>query len=893
MMKRLMACFLIIIMIFSYTVFATVDAETVADDTSAVIDFFESITQKDIFGRFRTMDAKDKMTRKDFALLVSSLIPMDMKTEVDVFVDLPDDKVYSDAINKLFNMNIISGNGNGQFFPDNQIENIQVLQILANMLGYGDYAKLKGGYPIGVIAAFRQHNVISDSYLSCDATVENILEIVKEALIANLMEVKEISSTESTYKQSDATFLSVNYDIYMAEGVLSADGTIDINTLGDVDKDIIVVDGISYACKDELIAEDLIGHNVELFYRDIDGIRESVYLFPVKNSKIVVNAEHIIGLSNNVFSYQIDDMREKKIALDSSADYIYNGVVMENLNSTLMQPDDGRITFIDNDKDSKYDVIIIEDYDSFVVASTSDMGNHKMIYPEDKFDAYPVKIDKEMTEIFDFAGNRLSISKIDTGKSITVAGITDDAKKIVIAKKIYCDVDTFTGAVKSIGKTNARSYLNISGEKYYIAHTVKSSKVAFPMSVQLEYKLDYFGKILDYTMVGDISEQVSIGYLIDAMVDTLPFETTVKIKIYTDFNKMMVYDTASRVKIDGITTRTPQIDVMNKISSSGEVVPQLVLFKLDNNGKINFLDLATPVDDYSEAYSVDNRLRVTYPKTSSLIHNKAQNILGSRIALDNNTKIMHVASNSSTAEISDYGFTSDLSILMNEGGYTAAAYSYDLEGIFADILVVYDIKNVPNVYYGVVNEIYAALHNEEVHTFVEFLRKDGTYNHPAATDTIITNAKGLDGSGTYEVTKGDLVRYYVYDNEITNIAVMFDYSDMVMRTGNVLAPETVHDRYNGIMADVYDISGNIVQLTSESLSTYQVGDVVPHNKIENRYLPPFKLYTYETGRNGDLSIRDGSIKDIRGFKNSGNDFSTVAYYANRTTGIIMVVINTD
>lgn len=110
-------------------------------------------------------------------------------TEKSEFSDVWDTHWAKLYINKAKRMGIVNGDEKGNFNPENNVTNEEVVKMLVNILGYKEMAESSGGYPAGYLMVATRINLLDGLSLVIgkDATREDVAVMFAQALEIPLM----------------------------------------------------------------------------------------------------------------------------------------------------------------------------------------------------------------------------------------------------------------------------------------------------------------------------------------------------------------------------------------------------------------------------------------------------------------------------------------------------------------------------------------------------------------------------------------------------------------------------------------------------------------------------------------------------------------------------------
>lgn len=145
------------------------------------------------------MRYEDNITRSEAAKMICTLSKTDIQN-IDDTVSFPD--VAKDAweykyVCALKRDGIICGDENGNFNPDAEITNEEIIKMVVNILGYSPLAEQRGGYPAGYTATASIYGLTKGLSLEVDtpATRLNVASIIYRALDTCMM--VEVAKTDA------------------------------------------------------------------------------------------------------------------------------------------------------------------------------------------------------------------------------------------------------------------------------------------------------------------------------------------------------------------------------------------------------------------------------------------------------------------------------------------------------------------------------------------------------------------------------------------------------------------------------------------------------------------------------------------------------------------------
>ena len=144
-MKKLISFILLVAIVTSVSVYAE-PTQGQLDDLKAL-----KIMVGDEDGNMRL---EDTITRAEATKMICTIYGLDLDTfannvEPSKFPDVPDSHWAKNYINAMKDCGIVQGDEKGNFNPEADITNEEIIKMLVTVMGYGPMAEQTGGYPMG------------------------------------------------------------------------------------------------------------------------------------------------------------------------------------------------------------------------------------------------------------------------------------------------------------------------------------------------------------------------------------------------------------------------------------------------------------------------------------------------------------------------------------------------------------------------------------------------------------------------------------------------------------------------------------------------------------------------------------------------------------------------
>jgi hypothetical protein len=242
-MKTLKVLALILALFTAFSTTCSADFPDVSKDDS----FSEAISvlsQLKILEGYEdgTFKPDATITRAEFSAVVCRLMAAGKPDEYTsaVFSDVPSDHWAISYISYMSMMDIVEGNGDGTFAPDNDVKYEEAVKMLVTALGYGMKAESLGGYPTGYIMVANQFGITMGTFKSENGNRSTVARLVYNAITAPLT----VQSSPNG-NSPDTSFLYSNHKIIKAEANIKK--LLDGNDKGKAEIEFINIDNTAIA----------------------------------------------------------------------------------------------------------------------------------------------------------------------------------------------------------------------------------------------------------------------------------------------------------------------------------------------------------------------------------------------------------------------------------------------------------------------------------------------------------------------------------------------------------------------------------------------------------------------------------------------------------------------
>ena len=542
---------------------------------------------------------------------------------------------------------------------------------------------------------------------------------------------------------------------------------------------------------------------------------------------------------NTAIEYFKDENTSKTNTAEISSDatLIYNGKY-QAMDKNLIDLTDksGNITLLDSNKNGKYDIVFVKNYENIVVDSVSSTG--KIV---DKYSQKVLKLDDTVDFRITKGLEEISVSDLAEYDVLSVAASLD--------KELYeVEVTNKTVEGKVTGKDSKGVLIN--GTKYKVAANYTDS---IDIGSEGVFYLDIDGKIA--ALDGSTTLSSNYAYLMKAYYTKNTEKAS--FKLFTKDGKEVTLDANNKIKFNG-KSNVKALDVVNSLNTSEDVTAsQLVTYSTNADNKITAINTAVDnsesgavnTDKFTKNYDLTN---AKFSKTLSKVGN---------VRVDDNTVIFDITENTD-----DYAIRN---IAMFEDGQTYNASVYDMsENYTAKVMVVTNsqINAAADSSIAVVKDIVKATNNDDEQTDMLVALVDGKeVSIYAESENILVN-------GDRKLQEGDIIQYKTNSKgEIVSIRLLLDIT--AKNNEFTLNPTDKLEIVYGKVTKKFSNSVN-VSVNNSNTVNYTIPAETP-------------VYSVDTTKSKN-PITVAEISDIQNFDSDENNRIFIKIYDDIVSEIVIV-----
>ncbi len=778
------------------------------------------------------------------------------------FPDVPKEHWATGAINVAHQQNMVIGDSEGTFRPDDPVTLQEAVTIIVRAMGYEPAAKDKGGYPAGYLYIASSNQLLRgiDGVTSQPATRGDIAQLIFNSLTVNLMEQVGYGS-EVSFEVVDKTLLYDKLNVEKGYGQVTGTGETTLKGGNTTAEDRIQIDDNKIFLEGKSHGRNFLGYNV-LYYARVDKKTDEKTLLTLrpqsnKNKSVTVNASDIVAVTgadgeNRDFEYWANetDRSTKTAQISKDASYIYNGKFKAGVTLEQMKPVSGNVILLDSDTNGLYDIVFVNHFTNIVVDTVSEVTgrvtdkylNGSLVFdPEDKDTMYTLTKD----------GEDITLSQL---KEWNIISYTISEDKALI--KAYVSTASVNGTVTEV-----------TDEGFRIGSELYKKAPSYPNEISLRdrgtFYLDIEGNIaaVDENATVDSIRNQKYAYLVDAIMND-GFSTTGQLKLFTSSGTTEILTTTEKLRFNNNYSQKAE-DVIDALTTSGNVTPQLIIYETNGAGNITAIETA---EDGTGTGAPNTGKFTLNIKKDNLTYKSASQKLGN-VGISENTIIFDIPAGSGT-DTTKYSIRTRAS-LSNDTSYNA--YIYDLqENYMANVVIITSGSGTAAAESPIMIVDYISETQNEDGEITDRLYgwQSGAEKNLLAFDTSILR-KTADGSQV-SLERGDIIQYRTNaSGEIDGITLLFD-----SRSKNT-------EFVNEISEDFTCVYGRVTKKFSGSVNVSINGD------IRNFSTGDATVYLYDSSRNSN-NIQVVSAADIEIFEEGNEARLFIRIYKDQVVEMVIV-----
>ncbi len=651
---------LIALLVSGMPTFAQEENKTSVTDTADYEKNVDFITFLEIYS-FPEEKPDSTVSRATFAKMVADLLGINKDYNTNnCFTDVPQSNLYACEIDAMAALGIMNGVGDGRFLPDEPITYRQAIKTVVTALGYTPAATVAGGYSDGYLRCAYNIGIVDNPPYDFDApltfdTAANLIKLSAEAEVYEIVYLTNDKAYFASYE--DNTALNVYHSIYIGEGVMTDNGITAINGETALAIDCSKIGKKVLTGTDDREREFL-GCYVEYYYKQDNNALLYVSEKTGRNDIVTVKAYELLtesgDFSKTCVTAEING-KKKKYRIDPYANLIYNGGLDKTFNGETLKIKDGTLKLIDADMDGDYETVIAEEYRDIVFKNcNAETKKFVATYSEDDY-AF-INYGEYKTCIFqNAAGEQILPDGIKENSVVSVFRSKNNEKIRFIVSELTLEIVAESVETAEDGKIRV-----IFGDMVYeFSNTYETLMNTKPVTFNAPVPGSSYRVLLNYegniAMLIETQGRLQYAYMLDAGKTGQGLDGgRVSVKLLLESNDYVTVPVADKLTFDGIKNKTGNDILSSSIffdAATGNIKPQLVMVRINSDGKLKELDSATDNTGSMFGFDLENFSLdfVSESGYSTKSINGLRTYNGNQI-ITSNTKIFAVNTTSKTVE---------------------------------------------------------------------------------------------------------------------------------------------------------------------------------------------------------------------------------------------------
>ncbi|MCK9479670.1 MAG: hypothetical protein M0R40_09285 [Firmicutes bacterium] len=338
----------------------------------------------------------------------------------------------------------------------------QAFKVILTVLGYNHQAEYSGGYPFGYMSVAREKRLDAGIQAKIGTNIKKreAAQLIYNAVKTDIATMTSLNKeTFSLSTTRGVNILSVYLGIEAGSGQVTAVSKAGLVAEGNLRENEVKIDGDVYQT-DKMHMEKYLGYYVEYFIREESNLL--LYAIPQKgkNNVLTIDSNDIINADIKTIEYN-EGGRRLSIDFSPTVKVLYNGKALAFFGDKTLQSTHGRIIALDNNNDYVYDVIFIEEYETFKISSISEKVERINLVKHNE--SYKKYFNKDYIQLGDtgtcyriYKNNKETELNMLKANDIIMVMTSEDRSLIYI----YATDKVIEGAVNEIDNLNGNIIVN-------------------------------------------------------------------------------------------------------------------------------------------------------------------------------------------------------------------------------------------------------------------------------------------------------------------------------------------------------------------------------------------------------------------------------------------------
>lgn len=766
---------------------------------------------------------------------------------------------------------VFKGDGNGNFRPLDKMTCAEGVKVIMSALGYDELAAAYGGYPAGYFVCAAENKITSGIRLDGERSMTwgDALKLFANAVDTKIFK-QTVFGSEAVYDSGTGeTWIEKYHGLKKYSGSFRAAEGISFENADSMEKGKIMVDGTIFDYNGSRL--DLAGRDIYYYAEKDEDIIAAITPKNKSEQIVTLSPDDVASFKNGVLTYY-EGESEKHITVSSSADTVYNGRPAY-LSASDYTDFKGNIKLVLNG--SRCNTVIVEDPETFAVKKS--IGAKDLFFDMYESGKSFSSKDKEIT-FTDEYGDTVEIEELGEYDIVSVLQSRDGKYA-----KLYYSSREISGTLNSVDESGGNVTVEVDGSFFKASANYKNEIRKLSIGSTGLWGINVYGEI---SAMKPYSASMKWAYLIESRKDK-GFAGEYRLRILCDDGKVRIFTAASRVTVDGDSVKKEDLD--------GALPAEGIIRFSEADGIISSIDtLQKGADENEESLTA---LYEGYDSSKNTLgdlqYNAYQYIFGSRVPINNSTKVFMVPS---VVESDDSLYrVKNRSYYTNDRRYSINAYADRADSHIAGAVLMFTGSGAEkideNVEVTIIDYVTRGVSADGTSCYIiHGLRGGAEVTNIVKDNSVIDNlmsiVPGLSGQ-KHTLSCGDAVKLALNSEtqEVTDIELYYDReNDYILKNSGIT--KDISDSNRMLKASVYSEEGGNLWLTQEDLD--KDGVVLKAEDVESVNALLYRVYKLEL-KNGKLKASVAGTGDICDYKNTGKNYSKIAMFSKyNNPGVILI-----
>lgn len=772
---------------------------------------------------------------------------------ISKFPDVPQDHWANGYINIATSQGIVVGDDEGNFRPNDKITYAEAMTIIVRALGYEKPAEAKGGFPQGYLVVGSDNSVNKNVSGSAYSAVSRGDVAI---MTKNALEAKlmEMTGYGDDIKYEVTDKTLLKDKLKVTKGEGQIVAIQDTSLEGDSNLAAGQIKIGDTVYDTEANFNNLLGYNVEYYVKDTDKSDNSVILALPKSEK------------NATVSVDAKLFENVSTKGDSFVLEYYKQESDSKTANITLEPN-AKLIYNGKHEAISDSILNMKDKSGNVVALDTDRnGKYDIVFVTEYKNVVVEEVTASNKIIDKYGAPAIKLDEDDDDLRYT---ITKGYNEIKLSELKEYDVLSVAASkdekLYSIVVTNASVEGKVTavdsdgvyvGDKHYEIAANYDSEIT--MGTEGVFYLDIDGRIA----AADTTVQVSnnYAYLVKAYAD-MNTDEVARFKLYTKNGEEKVLEAAEKIRFNGKSGNLATNIVEQLNDEQGATVKQLVTYGTNSDGKL--VSLNTANDKTATGEADENHFTKNYVLSKAKYNAKLKSI--GKVKLNDSTVIFDIPANAS--DVSDYSIAS-LSMFEDEQSYDVVVFDRT-DDFFAKAVIVTNAAFQTNAdsTIAVVSKVVSTTKDSDEITDKLYAYQDGK------EISINAESEGVLVKNDSEPLKnGDIIQYQTNaKGEISSVRVLFD--------SNAKATEKSETPVENLTV----LYGKVVKKFAKSINV-----TVNGGEVANLQLPDdVVVYTVDTTKSKN-NISVATTGDIQAYDEDEGNRVFVRIYKDVVREVVIV-----